>query len=154
MISWPRSAIKHPRSCLCILLSLPSGMGERIERTKVRKFTGQDKNSLTGEKNKAATHHVPQAEWCPASLQSIGTVEGNLPSLCPLPLFLLLSTVPYGVDHPFGQFRSAVLAMSPPSFLPTSSLLAEGTEWGRTVTASMLCKHCSAVAKTLECYQH
>jgi len=33
------------------------------------------------------------------------------------------------MGHPFGQFESAVLAVSPPSFLPTHSLLAGGAEW-------------------------
>ena len=34
-----------------------------------------------------------------------------------LPLVLLFSMMPYGVEYAFGQFGSAVLAVSPPSFL-------------------------------------
>ncbi|KAK4820156.1 hypothetical protein QYF61_020531 [Mycteria americana] len=47
-----------------------------------------------------------------------------------IPLYLLLvelsmlSMTPYGVECPFGQLGSAVLAVSPPSFLCTPSLLA------------------------------
>ena len=57
------------------------------------------------------------------------------------------------VEYPFGHFGSAVLALSPPNLLPTPSLLGFG---GGVVgeTASMLWEHCSAVAKTLVCYQH
>lgn len=54
------------------------------------------------------------------------------------------------MEYPFAQFRSAVLAMSPPKFLPTPGLLAFGGATGDT--ALMLCKHCSETAKTLVCY--
>ena len=45
--------------------------------------------------------------------------------LFPLPFaeLLLLSTKSYGVEYTFGQFGSALLAGSPPSLLPTYSLL-------------------------------
>ncbi|KAK4822228.1 hypothetical protein QYF61_011869, partial [Mycteria americana] len=36
----------------------------------------------------------------------------------------ILSMMPYGMEYPFGQLGSAVLAVSPPSFLCTPSLLA------------------------------
>ena len=50
---------------------------------------------------------------------------GNqIPTLLPLPQFLLLSMTLYGIEYPFGQVRSAVLAMSPPNLLPTSSILS------------------------------
>jgi len=56
------------------------------------------------------------------------------------------------MEYPFGQFGSAVLAMFPPKILPTPSLLAfVGGNIGET--SLMLCKYCSAVAKTLVYYQ-
>ncbi|PKU31525.1 rna-directed dna polymerase from mobile element jockey-like [Limosa lapponica baueri] len=39
---------------------------------------------------------------------------------------LLLNMTSYGMEYPFGQFESAVPALSPPSLLPTPSLLAFG----------------------------
>jgi len=48
----------------------------------------------------------------------------------PLPQFLLLSMVLCGMEYPFGLWTSllAVLAVSPPTLLPTPSLLAGRTE--------------------------
>jgi len=45
-------------------------------------------------------------------------------SLPSSPQFLLLSMTPYGMEHPFGQFGSDVLALISPSFLwiPSSPL--------------------------------
>jgi len=40
-----------------------------------------------------------------------------------LPPVLLFSVMSYGMEYPFGQFGSAVLAVSPPSFLCIPSLL-------------------------------
>lgn len=37
--------------------------------------------------------------------------------------------MPYGLEHPLGQLGLAVLAVSPPSFLCTSSPLAGGVAW-------------------------
>jgi len=69
------------------------------------------------------------------------------------PLLYMLSMTPYGMEYPFGQLGSAVLAVSPPSFLCTSSLLT-----GRVVQEAekplTLCKHCSAITKTSLYYQH
>lgn len=31
----------------------------------------------------------------------------------------------YSIEYPFGQFRPAALSVSPPKFLPTTSLLTE-----------------------------
>lgn len=44
---------------------------------------------------------------------------------------LLLGTASYGMGHPFGWSRSAVLALSPPSFLSTLSLLDDGGQSGK-----------------------
>jgi len=51
-----------------------------------------------------------------------------------------------GMEYSFGHFGSAVQVVSPPNFLPTSSLLVEGAEWERE-KALPLCKDCSATAK-------
>jgi len=67
------------------------------------------------------------------------------------PLVLLLSMTSYGTEYPPGQLRSAVLAVTAPSLLPTPSLLT-GRAKQDTETALTLCKHCSAIPKTLVCY--
>ena len=41
----------------------------------------------------------------------------------------------YGMEYPFGQFGSAVLAMSPPKILPTPSLLVGGQCWRDSLDA-------------------
>jgi len=45
----------------------------------------------------------------------------------PLPVLLPSGTL-YGMEHPFGQFGSAVPVLSPLNLLPTPKLLPEGTE--------------------------
>jgi len=44
----------------------------------------------------------------------------------PFPRLLLLTTASYGTEYPCGQFGSALLAVSPPNFLLTPSLLTGG----------------------------
>ena len=56
------------------------------------------------------------------------------------------------MEYPFGQFGSAVLAMSLPNLLSTTSILTVGS--GGRDKALMLYKHCSAIAKTFLYYQH
>jgi len=58
----------------------------------------------------------------------------------------------YGMEYLFGQFGSAVLAVSPPNFLTTPSLFTKGAEREKEKVLT-LCKHCSATARTLLCYQ-
>jgi len=65
----------------------------------------------------------------------------------------MLSMTSYGMESPFGQWGSAVLAVSPPIFFCTPSLLAGGV-LGRADKTLTLCKDCSAVTKTSLCYQH
>jgi len=69
-----------------------------------------------------------------------------------LPQFSLLSVTSRGMEYALGQFGSAVLVASPHNFLHIPNLLAEGAEWEKE-KALMLCKHCSAIAKPLVCYQ-
>ena len=44
-----------------------------------------------------------------------------------LPPVYILGMTSYSMEHPFGQFGSAVLAASPPSFLCTPSLHWQGS---------------------------
>jgi len=60
----------------------------------------------------------------------------------------LLSRTSCGVQYPFDQFGATVLAMSVPSLLAGRHVEREEEK------ALMSCKHCSAVAKALDCYQH
>lgn len=76
----------------------------------------------------------------------------------PIPFFylwlLLLCMTLYHMDcYLFALFRSAVLGVSSLSPLPTPSLLTVGAEWEKERTL-MVCKHCSAIGKTLVYYQH
>lgn len=64
------------------------------------------------------------ADWCPASPWAGGC---HPPSwLHPV---LLFSMMPRGGEYPFVQLGSAVLAMSPASFLCPPSLLTVGAVW-------------------------
>ena len=51
-----------------------------------------------------------------------------------LPPVYILGVTSYGMDYAFGQLGSAVLAVSPPSFLCPSSLLAG---WAREAEKSL-----------------
>lgn len=59
--------------------------------------------------------------------KSVATFKQS-PLLCIPPQLLLLSTAPYGTDHPFGHFRSAVPSQLPAHALPT----CWGTELGKS----------------------
>jgi len=54
------------------------------------------------------------------------------------------------MEYSFGQLGSADPAV-PFNFLSTPSLISGLAEWEEE-KASTLCKHCSAIAKTLVCY--
>lgn len=76
-----------------------------------------------------------------------------IPIFPSLPQLLLLSVTSYGMDYPFGQLGSALLAAYPSKSLCTPSLLAvrAAYEAGKTLT---LCKQCSATTKISTCYHH
>ena len=59
-------------------------------------------------------------------LKRVVVVQEEQPPPPGEPPFLLLSVTLGVMEYPFGWFRSAVLAMSPPHHLPTLSLLAPG----------------------------
>lgn len=74
----------------------------------------------------------------------------NAPLHPPFPELLLLNMMSYDMEHPFIQFRSAVLAVVLPSLLPIPSLPnGVGGRVGKKIL--MLCKCCSATGKTLVC---
>ena len=50
--------------------------------------------------------------------------QTNAPPHPPPPPRFYTEQTSYGMEYPFGQFGSAVLAVSPPNFLCPSSLLA------------------------------
>lgn len=58
-----------------------------------------------------------------------------------------------GVEYPFGQFRTAALAMSQPLAQPQVLGLWAGW-WHFGGTTMKVWENCSAVAKTQVCYQH
>lgn len=65
------------------------------------------------------------------------------------PPFLLLGMTSCYVEHPFVQRRSAVLALSPSSLLPTPKPICWGRGWVQEKEqAFVLCKYCPAIAKT------
>lgn len=74
----------------------------------------------------------------------------SLPSLS-----IMAQQMPYGMEHPFGQFGSDVLVCS----LPNSCSSLTHRPWGSwrvgaEKKALMLWEHCLAGPQTLLCYQH
>jgi len=61
-------------------------------------------------------------------------------------------TISYTVWNIFRQLGPTLATVSPPKLFPTSSLLAEVQS--EKQMALRLYQHCSALAKTLVCYQH
>ena len=108
------------------------------------------------------SHLLSQADRSWDRLRAAATLEASahLPFLLPLPQFLLLSVMLYGMEYSFGQFGSSVVPVSPPSLLPTPSLFMDGggrdDDWqsGGGKNALTPCKHRSAVVKTLVPCQH
>ena len=96
---------------------------------------------------KAGLHHVT----VPWEDKHHNTECPSLPSSSPSSV--LLSMTWYGMEYPFGQLELAVLAVSPPSFLCTTSLLTGGVVW-EAEKALMLCKHFSAITKISLYYRH
>lgn len=139
-------------------------MGERTERTKVRKTVGWNKDSLVSEgKNrkvegkkeksdtKAFVHHLPLSGPCPSSLQATVTLEVKLPS--PALFFLHCScTAEYtmldGIVPWLAHLRCFSSFFFPVSCLPTTH------SGGRVEIEKTLiqCKYGSD--KTTVCYQH
>lgn len=62
-----------------------------------------------------------------SSFQPLNTLEAKKFLVLSLSLFLLLDIPQYDMQHPFSQFRPAVMTVSPPSCLLTSYLFAPGS---------------------------
>lgn len=77
--------------------------------------------------------------------------NNKCPSSCFFVLAFISEQTSYGPEYPFGQFGSAVLAVSSPRILSTPSLLGR-RECCRDRPDAV--EQCSAVAKTVVCYQH
>ena len=142
-------------------------MRERVRRVKERKLGGWDKDNLIG---KAEVTHANKANQRIHSLVLTGRQvfshlqESRAPSCImvtredkhhnsehpQLPSsslsFICRAWCLNGVEYPFGQWGSAVLAVSLLNFLCTPSLLAGGVAW-EAEKALTLCKSCSAITK-------
>ena len=124
----PQPAVKCSHSCL--LTTSPSGMGERIGRTKARKCLGQGKDSLKvkergkGKVLRRCVLHLSWSDWCPASLWAVATLEDVPP---PDPKFVI-------TEHDVIKYGTALwlVWVSSPSCVP-SQILAHypSTCWGR-----------------------
>lgn len=97
-------------------------------------------------KAKKIIHHLPQAGWCPPSVWKIAALEARPPGpffLYPI-FFSTLSTASYGTEHPFGQFRLAVLAVSPLHVLLCQSRKKRKPQHEAS-TAQKWTKHCLVI---------
>lgn len=117
--------------------------GEEIGRAKAseKALMGQDKTSFIREQGEggkhASTHH--QQTWFPVSPWAVTTLEKNLSHQ----FYCKLDVNVWGIP------RSAWVSY--PNYT-SSQPLSLLTEVVRGIL--MLCKHSSAVTKTLVCYQH
>ena len=146
-----------PHSGACSLLPPAAEQGREKEGQKWEKCVGQDKGSFIMEwkKKKAAnqtsdakaiTHHLPQ------HAQPVPEQQLLWNDYWPPPKFLLLSEMLYGMEHPFGQFRSAVPAVSPPNRVSTPSLHSRVAEWETESLDAV--QSPLAIAKTLVRFTH
>ena len=145
-MGWPCPAARLPHSCLLTLAPTAGWETEEEKQKRENLF-----NWWRKEKRKTTSNQSLSPTSRTASLQVLATLEAKKLLLLPLPLFSLLSMTLYGMQYPFGQFRSAVLVVSPPNFVPNACLLS-GSQSGKQPW--WLSKHCSAIAKTLVYYWH
>lgn len=101
-------------------------------------------------KAKKIIQHLHQAGWCPPSVWKTAALEARPPG----PFFLYpifcstLSTASYGTEHPFGQFRLALLAVSPLHFLLWQSRKKRKPQHearNASFTAQKRTKHCHVI---------
>lgn len=60
----------------------------------------------------------------PAVIWETNAIAPSIPSF--FPQLCVLSRIPYGLEYPLGQLRSALTAVSPPSSLCSPSPFADG----------------------------
>lgn len=155
--SWPWPAMEHPPADGS---GPPSGMREKIRRAKVReKLVGWDQDglnegcdvggSMMGDA-KTTTCYLPQAVGCPASLWTMTALENSNPWVfCQAWCYVVWNFYLIYV----GQLTQLwpLLIFCPPL---SSLLVRRGRAVWESKTTLMLCKHYSAIAEILMCYQH
>lgn len=122
--------------------SSPKERGEKwkkkITSFKLKTLFNNKSKNYTSKKNKILTHHFPLAGRCTATSWIAGTQRvyqlprktNSQPQVSSLlPSFPGLNMISHGMDYPFSQFGSAVLAMSTPKLLSNTSLHLGGWEW-------------------------
>lgn len=99
------------------------------------------------------THHLPQAQSCPASLWAVATLEDSPtpPPFFIYPQFCLLSMVCNIPLVSWGQLSQ--LCRLPTSCPPLAYTLGTGTEREKE-KASVFCKQCPGTDKLLVCYRY
>lgn len=151
--------------------SLTSGIGEKIQRIKMIKFEGWDRDNLKQVKQmqcmqekqkKGINSPLPMGMWSAFSwkarlhkMQSLLGVDKRHQSRCspfflPLVLYTEHDIIWYGISP--GQLQWAALTVCLPNSLYAPSLLSGGAE--RAAAKSfVLCKHCSTIMKISPHYQ-
>lgn len=114
VVDWSCPAAKLPHSCL-LILAPTAGWGTEEEKKNWEDFF----NWWRKKKSKTTSRT--------SSFQPLNTLEAKKFLVLSLSLFLLLGIPQYDMQHPFSQFRSAVMTVSPPSCLLTSYLFAPGS---------------------------
>lgn len=90
--------------------------GKSVGRDKYLLISEGKRGETTASDAKTFALHLPQAGWCPESLQAGVALEGQPP-------VLLLCAVSYSMEYPCGQLGPAVLAVFLPCLWHTPSLL-------------------------------
>ena len=106
--------------------------------SRERQFNKAKAKAAHGSKGKQTIYSLlPLSRRCPATSREAGlqyaqrllrktsVVLTNAPHPSSFLLAFMAEQTSYGMEGPFGQFGSAVLAVSPPRILPTPSLLGE-----------------------------
>lgn len=97
------------------------------ERKKARKLMGRGKNSLTWGDREGGSDANDIPSPFPSQCISNGRPRSQRShSFLQLYFYWLLNMLLYGMNNPFDQSRSVVLAVSSPNLLPIPSLLTKG----------------------------
>lgn len=91
-------------------------MIKTVEQVKERVGVGWAPAKQVQSDTKTVTLFLPQTKRYPTSLKTMATLEEKSLHLLPLPQFLLVNIMLYGIEYPFGQFGSSV----PLCYLPAS----------------------------------
>lgn len=155
-LSW-QAAKHHTATCP----PSPSGMGKRFRKVKAGKLLGWEKDSLIGRAKWGIYSLLPLDRQVFSHSQAPSHITVTWEDKCHHWISSLrpsshrrdtLSMTQYSMECAFGHLKTAVLALSSPSFLCILSVLPAEPVWG-TERALAPCKHCSAVNETFLCYQ-